>query len=155
WSEDKAPRLGAALAYYTIFSIAPLLVIVLAVAALIFGEKAAEGQIVGQIQGLVGEQGAHFIQTLLKNAHKPSTSISASIIGVVTLLVGAIGVFGQLQDSLNTIWEVQPKPGRGVMGVIKDRFISFAMVLGTAFLLLVSLVISAIISAMDKYLGEK
>ncbi len=151
WNHDKAPRHGAALAYYTVFSIAPLLVIVIAVAGLVFGQQAAEGRIIAQIQELVGQQGAQFIQTLLQNARKPSSSIVASIIGVVTLLIGALGVFGQLQDSLNTIWEVQPKEGRGIIGVIKDRFLSFAMVLGTAFLLLVSLVISAALTAFDKY----
>src|SRR5438874_1307269 len=104
WSDDKAPRLGAALAYYTIFSLAPLLIIAIAIAGLIFGAEAARGQIVGQIQGMVGESGAHVIQTMIENAGKHKSGIFASIVAIVTLLVGASGVFGQLQDALNTIW---------------------------------------------------
>ena len=147
WSDDKAPRLGAALAYYTVFSLAPLLVIVIGIAGLIFGDKAAEGAIVEQISGLVGEQSAEAIQTMLANARTPSTGGLATVFGIVTLLIGASGLFGQLQDALNTIWGVEPKPGRGVLGMIKDRFVSFVALLGTAFLLLVSLVVSAGLAA--------
>ncbi len=154
WNEDKAPRLGAALAYYTAFSIAPLLLIIIAIAGLIFGEQAARGQIVGQIQGLVGEQGAQLIQTMLQNAQKPSANLIASIIGIVTLVLGALGVFGQLQDALNVIWEVAPKPGRGIVGVIKDRLLSFSMVIGTGFLLMVSLVLSAGVAAAGAFFGN-
>ena len=148
WSDDKAPRLGAALAYYTVFSIAPLLVIVIGIAGLVFGEKAAEGAIVQQISGLVGEQSAAAIQTMLANARTPSSGGLAAAVGIVTLLIGASGLFGQLQDALNSIWGVEPKPGRGVLGMLKDRFLSFVAILGTAFLLLVSLVISALLSAV-------
>ena len=154
WSEDKASRLAAALAYYTIFSIAPLLIIVIAIAGVVFGEDAARGQIVGQIQGLVGKDGAQFIQTAIQNANKPQTGVIASIISVVVLLVGATGLFTELQDSLNTIWEVKPKPGRGVNNMIRLRFLSFAMVIGIGFLLLVSLVISTGLAALVKYFGN-
>ncbi|MEH2464640.1 YihY/virulence factor BrkB family protein [Nostoc sp.] len=154
WSEDKASRLAAALAYYTIFSIAPLLIIVIAIAGVVFGEDAARGQIVGQIQGLVGKDGAQFIQTAIQNANKPQTGAIASIISVVVLLVGATGLFTELQDSLNTIWEVKPKPGRGVNNMIRLRFLSFAMVIGIGFLLLVSLVISTGLAALVKYFGN-
>jgi membrane protein len=147
WNDDKAPRLGAALAYYTVFSLAPLLVIIIGIAGLVFGKQAAEGAIVQQISGLVGGQSAAAIQTMLANARTPSSGGLAAIIGVVTLLVGASGLFGQLQDALNTIWGVEPKPGRGVLGMLKDRFVSFVALLGTAFLLLVSLVVSAAIAA--------
>ena len=122
WSEDKASRLAAALAYYTIFSIAPLLIIVIAIAGAVFGEEAARGQIVGQIQGLVGIEGAKFIESAIQNANKPKTGAIASIISIVVLLVGATGLFTELQDSMNTIWEVKPKPGRGVTNIIRLRF---------------------------------
>ncbi|WP_298909662.1 YihY/virulence factor BrkB family protein [uncultured Nostoc sp.] len=154
WSEDKASRLAAALAYYTIFSIAPLLIIVIAIAGVVFGEDAARGQIVGQIQGLVGKDGAQFIQTAIQNANKPQTGAMASIISVVVLLVGATGLFTELQDSLNTIWEVKAKPGRGVNNMIRLRFLSFAMVIGIGFLLLVSLVISTGLAAVVAYFGN-
>ncbi|MFW9264034.1 YihY/virulence factor BrkB family protein [Nostoc sp. CALU 546] len=154
WSEDKASRLAAALAYYTIFSIAPLLIIVIAIAGAVFGEEAARGQIVGQIQGLVGQDGAEFIQTAINNANKPQTGAIASIISVVVLLLGATGLFTELQDSLNTIWEVKPKPGRGVTNIIRLRFLSFAMVIGIGFLLLVSLVISTALAALVTYFSN-
>jgi membrane protein len=154
WNNDKAPRLAAALAYYTIFSIAPLLLVVLAIAGLIFGKEAAEGQIIGQIQQTVGETSAKAIQEMLANARHPSQGTLATIIGAVTLLLGAGGVFGALQDALNTIWGVTPKPDAGYMKMIKDRFLSFTMVLGLGFLLIVSLVISAVLSAITKFVGN-
>jgi len=153
WSEDKASRLAASLAYYTIFSIAPLIIIVIAVASLIFGREAVQGQIEGQIQGLVGDEGAGLIQEMIQGASNQSGSIIATIVGVATLLFGATGVFGQLQDALNTIWEVTPKQGRGIWGIIKDRFISFTMVLGVGFLLMVSLVLSAGLAAVNEFMS--
>ncbi len=152
WQEDKASRLAAALAYYTIFSLAPLLVIVIAVAGLVFGQAAAQGAIVDQMSGLVGQQGAQQIQTMIQNASRPGTGILATVIGIVILLLGASGVFGQLQDAMNTIWEVKPKPGRGLMGMIKDRFLSFTMVLGIGFMLMVSLVVGAALAAFGQLL---
>ncbi|WP_341531022.1 YihY/virulence factor BrkB family protein [Nostoc sp. UHCC 0302] len=154
WSEDKASRLAAALAYYTIFSIAPLLIIVIAIAGAVFGEEAARGQIVQQIQGLVGRDGAELIQTAITNANKPQTGAIASLISLALLLLGATGLFTELQDSLNTIWEVKPKPGRGVNNIVRQRFLSFAMVLGIGFLLLVSLVISTALSAIVTYFSN-
>jgi membrane protein len=154
WNEDKASRLAAALAYYTIFSLAPLLIIAIAIAGTIFGEEAARGEIVGQIQGLVGKSGAEVIETAIENANKPATGMIASLISIAALLFGATGVFTQLQDALNTIWEVQPKPGRGVMGFIRQNFLSFSMVLGIGFLLLVSLVISAALAAVNTYFSN-
>src|SRR5688572_1494418 len=121
--EDRAPRLGAALAYYTALSIAPLLLIVIGIAGLVFGEEAARGQIVGQLQALVGDDGARAIQDMLAHARRPASGLIATIVGVVTLLAGASGVFGQLQDALNTIWEVAPRPGRGWRGLVRDRFL--------------------------------
>jgi membrane protein len=149
WSQDKAARLAAALAYYTIFSIAPLLVILIAVLGLVLGRQAVQGQIMGQIQGLIGGSAAGLIQDMIRNASQPRTGIIATVIGIVTLLIGAMGVFGQLQDSLNTIWGVMPGSGRSIWAVARDRLLNFAMVLGIGFVLVVSLVVSAAISALS------
>ncbi len=154
WNKDKVSRLAAALAYYTVFSLAPLLIIVIAIASSLFGTEAAKGEIVGQIQGLVGSNGAQFIETAIENANKPTTGTIASIINLVILLFGASGVFAQLQDALNTIWSVQPQPGLGVIKIIQSRFLSFTMVLGIGFLLLVSLVINAALTALFNFLGN-
>ena len=153
WSEDKAPRLGASLAYYTVFSLAPLLLIIISIAGLAFGQEAVEGRIVGQLGGLVGEDSAQAIQSMIQSARKPQTGVIATGIGLATLLFGASGVFGALHDALNTIWEVEPKPGRGVLGMIRDRFVSFTMVLGVGFLLMVGFVVSAALAAVSSYLG--
>ncbi|HXG64903.1 MAG TPA: YihY/virulence factor BrkB family protein [Blastocatellia bacterium] len=151
WSEDKASRLAAALAYYTAISLAPLLITLIAIVGFVLGQEAAQGQIAGQMQALVGDQSAQAIQEIIAHAHRTDTGILAAVIGVATLLFGASGVFGALQDGLNTIWEVQPKPGRGIWGIIKDRFLSLTMVLGVGFLLLVSLLLSAALAALGKY----
>ena len=148
WNEDHAPGLGAALSYYSVFSLAPLLMIVIAIAGLVFGQEAAQGQIMGQIQGLVGEESAKAIQSMIEEARKPAASILATVIATVILLVGATGVFAQLQESLNIIWKVKEKPGEGIWKTLKDRFLSLMTVLGTGFLLLISLVISAGLSAV-------
>ncbi len=152
WSEDKAARLGAALAYYTIFSLGPLLLIAIAIAGLVFGEEAARGQIVNTIGGVTGSDAAGVIEQTIQNANKGGGDIIATVIGIATLLFGASGVFGQLKDALNTIWEVKKKEGLGFMATIKERFLSFTMVLGTGFLLLVSLVLTAAISALGVFL---
>jgi membrane protein len=154
WVNDKAPRLGAALAYYTIFSLAPLLVIAIAVAGLVFGPEAAQGQVSQQVGSLVGEQGGQAVEAMVAAANKPETGTLATVLGVVMLVFGATILFAQLQDALNTIWEVRPKPGRGVWGVIRDRLLSLTMVLGVAFLLLVSLVVSAVLAAIGGLFGD-
>jgi membrane protein len=155
WLEDKAARLGAALAYYSIFSIAPLLIIVIAIAGFVFGHQAVEGQVSEQIRDLVGEEGANAIQAMVANASKPGSGIIATVVGVAMLFLGATGLFGQLQDAMNTVWEVQPKSGRGILGILKDRLLSMSMVLGTAFLLLVSLVVSTALEALGgRLLGD-
>jgi membrane protein len=155
WSEDKASRLAAALSYYTVFSIAPLLVIVIGVAGLVLGEEAVRGELVAQIGDAIGRETAEFIETLIANASEPSSGIIATVVGVVTLLLGASGVFGQLQGALDTIWDVEPAPGRGILGTIKDRFLGFAMVLGIGFLLMVALVASTAVGAASNFLGEQ
>ncbi len=151
WMHDRAPRLGAALAYYTVFSLVPFLVVVIALIGLVFGQEAAQSAILGQIADLVGEQSAAAIKDMIQRADKPSTGLLATGLAILTLLVGASGVFGQLQDALNTVWGVEPKEGRGVWGFIKDRFLSFVAVLGTGFLLLVSLVLSSALAAAGKW----
>jgi HPt (histidine-containing phosphotransfer) domain-containing protein len=123
WLEDKAPRLGAALAYYSALSIAPLLIIALFIAGVVFGQEVAQGYLLGQIRSLVSVQGGEAIETMIAHANQPRTGTLAAILGVITLLAGAAGVVGQLQDALNTIWEVAPKPGRGVDGFLKDHFL--------------------------------
>jgi membrane protein len=149
WNEDNAPRLGAALSYYTIFSIAPLLLISIAVAGLVFGADAAQGRVVSQIQGLVGRTAAEAIQGMLESARKPGQGIVATIFGAVTLLFGAGGAFNELRGALDVIWEIPPRKGGGIVAMIRERLASFAMVLVVGFLLLVSLVISAGISAFE------
>ncbi len=153
WQEDKADRLAASLAFYTVLSLAPLVIIAVAVAGLAVGEEAARGQLSGQIAALVGPDAAAAIEGILANAQKPSSGVIGTVVGAAVLLVGASGVFGELQDSLNTIWEVTPKPGRGVWGVVRDRFFSFTMVLGVGFLLLVSLIVSTALAAAGKVLS--
>lgn len=151
WSHDRAPRLGAALAYYTVFSLVPFLVVVIALIGLVFGQEAAQSAILSHIATLVGDQSAAAIKDMIQRADQPSTGLVATGLAVVTLLFGASGVFGQLQDALNTVWGVEPKEGRGVWGFIQDRFLSFVAVLGTGFLLLVSLILSSALAAFGKW----
>lgn len=151
WSADKAPRLGAALAYYAIFSIAPLLVISVAVAGLVFGEQAARGEIENQIRDTIGPRAAEVIQDMLHRTYASGGSMTATVIGIALLFFGASGVFVELQESLDTVWKVRPKPDRGFWGVIRDRFLSFVIVLGTGFLLLASLVLSTALAALDRF----
>jgi membrane protein len=149
--EDKIPRLAAALSYYTVLSLSPLLVVAIAVAGLVFGQEAAQGQITQQLQQVFGAEAGDAVQTLVAHANRPAAGILSTVVGVVVLLFGASGVFGELQDSLNIIWEVTPRPDRGFKGMVKDRFFSFSMVLGVAFLLLVSLVISTVLAAVGTW----
>jgi membrane protein len=150
-SEDKIPRLAASLSYYTVLSLSPLLAVAIAIAGLVVGEEAARGQIAGELQSVFGLQAGEAIQTIVANAHRSGSGTLSTVVGGVVLLVGASGVFGELQDSLNTIWEVAPKPNRGIKGLLRDRFFSFTMVLGVAFLLLVSLLVSAALAAAGKW----
>jgi membrane protein len=151
WQEDGALDLGAALAYYAIFSLAPLLLIVIAVAGLVWGREAVQGQLVGQLRGLVGEQGGQAIQTMIANAGKHGSGVLATIVGVVTIVFGATGVFAQLQSSLDRIWHVEPKSGGGIWSFVKTRILSFGMVLGIGFLLLISLVVTTAVSAVGAW----
>ena len=151
WSHDKAPRLGAALAYYTVFSIVPLLVLFIAIIGLVFGQEAAQTTIMDQISTLIGERGAATIKEMIQKADEPATGIVSSSIAVLTLLFGAAGFFGQLKDALDTVWGIEPKEGRGILGYIKDNLLSVVTVFGTGFLLLVSLIISAALAVVGKW----
>jgi membrane protein len=154
WIDDYAPSMGAAIAYYTVFSIAPLLLLVIAVAGLVFGREAVQGEIVTQAQGLMGEEGAIAIQGLLQSAAEPATGAVATIASVVMLAFGATTVFGEIQNALDRIWDVPEsrKPG-GVWGFLRTRLLSFGLILGLAFLLLVSLVVSAAVAALGHWWG--
>jgi membrane protein len=155
WMEDDAPTLGAALAYYTVFSLAPLMTIAIAMAGFFFGKEAAQGQIFDELRVLLGEQGGKAVEEMVQSANaQPTAGIVATIISIVMLLVGASGVFGQLQASLNTIWGVKPKPGRGVLGIIQDRLLSFGFTLVVGFLLLVSLLLTAGIALVADWVGS-
>jgi membrane protein len=154
WWNDNVPRLGASLAYYTLFALAPILVVAIAIAGLVFGPEAVRGEIVGQIQGLVGYEGARAVQAMLESAAKPSASLLATIIGLVTFFLGATSAFLELQTALNAIWRVQPKKGASVRDFLRQRLISFGLVVGVGFLLLVSLLVSAALAALNRYLGN-
>jgi len=144
---------GAALAFYTFFAIAPLFVIVLAIAGLAFGREAAHRELFSQVSGLIGSEGGEAIQAVVSAANKPKTGVWATAIAVTTLFVGATGVFVQLQDSLNSVWGVRRVSGRGLRKFIKDRLFSFALILGVGFLLLISLVLSAGLAALGKFMA--
>jgi membrane protein len=152
WIEDHATSMGAALAYYALFSIAPLVLIVVSIAGLVFGADAARGQIFLELRGLMGEQGASAVQSLLQSVNQPRQGFVATAIGVAVLLVGATGVFGELQSSLDRIWRA-PAPRRraGVVALLLSRLLSFGMVLCVGFLLMVSLVASAAIAAVGRW----
>ncbi len=152
WLDDYAPSMGAALSYYTVFSLAPLLLIVISVAGLVFGADAVRGALLAQIDGLMGAEAAKGIQDLLGGVSKPSTGILGTVIGAVVLLLGATTVFGELQDALDRIWRAPARePSSGLMTLVRTRLLSFGMILGIAFLLTVSLVTGAGIAALGTW----
>ena len=153
WMDDKAPRLGAALAFYTIFSLAPLLTVVITIASLWYTEN-ADQQIYSHMASVIGQEKAAELGEMLTQQGEKKQGVFTAISAGVMLLIGATGVFVQLQDSLNEIWEVKPKPGQGIMGFIRHRMLSFAMILGVGFLLLTSLLLSAALSAVGKYFSH-
>jgi membrane protein len=155
WVEDNAAQLGAALAFYSILSLAPLLLISVAIAASVFGPDTARNELMSQLNEMIGEQGAGAISMMLDHAQNPGSGIVATVLGLATLLFGASGVFAQLQTAMNTIWEVPTKKNGGIWATIRSRFLPFAMVLGTGFLLLVSLVLSAVISGIGSYVSDR
>lgn len=155
FGEDKAERLGAALAYYTIFSIGPLLVLLIAISGLVFGQAAAEGQVADKVQGFLGADGARTIQEMIKSASAPTAGIIATLFGAITLLLGALGILTQLKGALNTIWEVEPKKGGSFLGNLKGTVLSFLMVGAAGLLLLLSLIASSVLANMSEYLSDK
>lgn len=151
WNEHDAPRLGAALAYYTLLSIAPLLVIGMAICSVVLGQSSTEQQILGQARSLVGANAADAIQTLIKSTSHRGGGLTATCIAIVALLFGASGVLVELQDSMNTIWEVMPKTSSAWRSMIWQRVVAFGMVLGIGFLLLISLLCSAAIQIVERF----
>ncbi len=152
WVDDYAPSMGAAIAYYTLFSIAPLLILIIAGAGLVFGEDAAQGEIVAQLQGRIGPEAAAVVQDLLKSVSRPAAGVIATMVGIFTLLIGASSVFGELQSALNRIWRVpDPASRSGLFNLLHGRLLSFGMVLGLGFLLLLSLVVSASLAAVGEW----
>jgi membrane protein len=152
WNEHEAPRWGAALAFYTILSMAPLVILAIAIISLIFGNSAAQTQLLDQVRSLIGEQGAQAVKAMIESGQKPASGVVASVVGGITLLFGASGVFGELRSALNRMWDVvEPEGDGGFWGTIKQRFFSFALVLAVGFLLLVSLLLSAALAALNKF----
>jgi membrane protein len=152
WSNDYAPSMGAALSYYTLFSLAPMLIIVIAVAGMLFGQDVAQGEILAQMRGLIGEEGAAAVEGLLTSVREPKKSVLATILGIGTLLIGATAVFAELQSALDRVWEVpEKKKPSGIWGMVRTRLLSFGLVLGLGFVLLVSLVASAALAALGKW----
>lgn len=154
WADDHASRLGAALAYYSIFSLGPLLLISLAIASFVFGEQAVSSELFEKLRSYVGDQGAAALQTMLKSAREKEFEGMAGIIGVGTLLFAATGVVVQLKDAFNAIWEVEPEKGKGLVLFVRKYLISIAAVLGLGFLLMISLVLSTLVAATGGWLGS-
>jgi membrane protein len=154
WDNDNIGQQGAALSFFTVFSLSPLLIIVIVLSSFIFGQEAASGHLVSQIRGLIGIEGARFVQSLIANAYKSDSSVLATIFSVVMLLLGASAVFIQLRDSLNTIWRVQQKPIGTILAFLRVRLLSFAITLGIGFLLLVSLILSAVLASVSEHLSN-
>jgi membrane protein len=153
WGRDKCPQLGAALAYYTVFSLAPLILVLLAVFGIVYGgSEQAREKITDQLRYLIDPSGLKVIQDIANNAGQPKTSIATTVIGSLVALFGASGVFGQLQDALNTIWSVKSQPSQGIWTFLRARFLSFAMVGGVCFLLLVSLTVESSLKGLHSYL---
>ncbi len=156
WVDDYAPSMGAALSYYTLFSLAPLLIIVIAVAGMVFGQQAAQGEIVVQLRGIMGAQGALAVEGILKAAREPAKGVVATIVGIAILLLGATAIFAELQSALDRIWRVpapQAESESGIWHLLRTRLLSFGLVLGLGFMLTVSLVVSAALAALGKWWG--
>ncbi|HWI79860.1 MAG TPA: YihY/virulence factor BrkB family protein [Ramlibacter sp.] len=154
WSDDFAPSMGAAISYYTVFSMAPLLVIVIAMAGAVFGREAVQGQIVAQLTGLIGQQGAGMVQGVIANASDTDKGLMAGLISLVVLIIGATTVFAELQSALDRIWHIPAaqKP-KGIVAMLRARLLSFGLILGLVFLLIVSLAVSTAVAAFGSWAG--
>ena len=154
FSDDKGLKMAAALSYYTAFSLGPMLLIVISFVGLLFGEDKARIEIVGQATKLIGNDGANMLNTIIKGASNPSTGIIAAVISLILLIFGALGVFKELQESLNIIWGVELKPGRELRNFFRTRLVSFSMIIASSFILIVSLVVDSVLSVIHSYLGD-
>jgi membrane protein len=152
--DDKGFKMAAALSYYAAFSLGPLLIIIISIAGFFFSEEAATGQIIKQMDDLMGRDGAELVQTIIKGAADTSTGIFATIVSVILLILGSVGVFIELHESLNIIWGVELKPGRGIWGFIKNRLVSFSMVVASGFVLLISLIVNSVITLLNEYFSN-
>lgn len=155
FSDDKLTRLSGSLAYYTVFSMAPLMIVIISLCGLFLAREAVEGKIYGQLAGFVGTDTASQLQDIIKNASVAGKSEMAAIIGVITLLVGATSIFAEIQDSINSIWGLKPKPKRGWLKMIQNRLLSFSVIVGLGFLLLVSLSVSTVIDGFSDKLTQQ
>ncbi len=153
WFADRAPSMGAAIAFYTVFSLGPILLLVIATAGLAFGRKAAEGALIGEISGLIGRDKAAALEAVIRNAADVHTGLVATAIAILTLLVTATAVLAELQTSFNVIWHAKPRPGYGLWRLMKARLLSLSLIVATGFLLLVSLAASAALTAFSDYLA--
>src|SRR5215469_6641686 len=154
WIDDKAPRLGAALSFYTVFALPPLFMIAIFIASLVFNPEAVRSQMFSEIGGLIGKKSAVAIESAMAAQYQSDKGTFASMAAIIALVLTATGMFIELQDALNTIWKVEAKPGHSMMGFIRIRLMSFAMIVGIAFLLLVSLIVSAALAALSRYVNE-
>jgi membrane protein len=154
WLEDKAPRLGAALAFYTLFSIAPVLIIAVSVAGFVYGEKSAQAEIVRQVQGLMGTPGATAIETIIQSTNRPALGVVATTVGLLAIIVGASGAFNELQDALNTVWKVDNSTRSFWETTSRQRLLSLGLVVATGFLLLTSLLVTALLSVAENFVSR-
>jgi membrane protein len=151
WWDDNTLRLSAALSFYTLFSLAPLLTIAVAIAGLVVDEKVVQDEVLGRFKGLIGTPGADAIANMLESASQPVQGTIATVVSLVTLVIVSMGMFSELQDALNLIWRIPPQKNAALWGAIKSRFLPFLLVIGTGFLLLVSLIVSAFLAALSKF----
>jgi membrane protein len=153
WNEDDGPRLGAALAFYTILSISPIVILAVAMVSLVFDRSQAQTHLLDQVQSLIGPEGRNAVQTLLASGQKKASGIVATLAGFVILVFGASGVFGELRSALNTIWEAKPQVGSGISGMLRERFFSIGMVFSVGYVLLISLLVSTALAALTTFLN--
>jgi membrane protein len=153
WSSHNAPRLGAALAYYTVLSLAPTLLLIVAICGSVFGEDVVRGRVYQEFRNLIGDQGASVVLMLLNAAHKPGNGLLASVLGFVLLLTGASGIFIELRETLNYIWDVPKMGNSGLWNIVRYRFFSFAVVIGAGVMLVVGLALSAFVQAAGAYIA--
>ncbi|HTG50966.1 MAG TPA: YhjD/YihY/BrkB family envelope integrity protein, partial [Gemmatimonadales bacterium] len=154
WWNDNVPRLGASLAYYTLFALAPILIVAITVAGLVFGADVVQLQVTTEISGLVGKEGGNAVRSMLEGASQRGGNGIATAIGLVTFFLGSTGAFLELQTALNAIWRVKPKPDAGIKDMLLQRLLSFGLVVGVGFVLLVSLLVSTALSALNSYIGQ-